>query len=934
MGPQASPLPSGTVTLLFTDIEGSTRHWEERRQAMADALRRHDELVRAAIEENGGYVFKAVGDEFCAAFWRASDGIAAAIALQRALAGEDWSSIGGLAVRMALHSGATDERQGDYFGPAVNRVARLLAVCHGGQVVTSAATAQLLRGMMTEHTELLDLGEHRLKDLADPERVWQLVAPGLAETFPPLRSLDSFPNNLPRQRTALIGRDDVVAEVKALMADSALVTLTGTGGVGKTRVALQVGADLLDGFADGVWLVEFAPLDDPSLAASTIASALGVAEQPGRPAFETLLHYLKRKRLLLILDNCEHLVGEIARISNAILRDCPQVRLLATTREPLRIEGEKVYAMPSLAVPLPGASLTAQEALHYGGIALFVQRAEGSDAKFQLTDKDASTIGEICRRLDGIALAIELAAARVKVLAPRQLARKLDERLSLLAGGSRTALPRHQTMRALIEWSYDLLSPKEQRLFGRLSIFTGGWALDEVSPVCGDLDATVGDAIESWEALDLLASLVDKSLVQPEFSANGTRYRLLESTREYAREKLLESGEHEAVAGAHARAYLELAQRIDDMHERTPRRDLHELIEPERENWRSAVDWALLKRGDFVLGQHLVATLGYGSWWLLAATEWLRWLRAAREGADENTPPNVCARLDLAEASRNAALYQFKETQAAAERALGQYKNLGDPLGVARAQHMVGNSLVVLGKTKEGEELLEAALTVFRRLEAHRGVSLALICLASARVRVGDLAAARVLCAEAVSSSKLIDGEHGAPEYKGFLAELEFQVGDVEAALRVAAQALEAFRELNQRDHVVQALCNMAAYSIALDRFVEARTQAREALALAAREEHGVFTAVALQHLGAIAALQHDDEADDVHARAQAAYLIGFVDARMDTLASPREYTERQEYDRILAALENEIGDGEMRRLMAEGRTWTEDRAIAEGLAI
>ena len=377
---------------------------------------------------------------------------------------------------MALHSGATDERDGDYFGPAVNRVARLLAVAHGGQVVASATTALLLRGMMPEQTQLRDLGEHRLKDLVEPERVWQLLAPGLAELFPPLQSLESLPNNLPRQLTPLIGRDDVLAEVEPLVLEQPLVSLVGTGGIGKTRLALQIGADLLDRVGDGVWVVELAALNDAASVVNAIASTLGLREQGDRPMLDVIEHYLRPRQLLLILDNCEHLIEEVARIADAILRTARDVRVLATSREPLRIAAERVYPVPSLAVPL-GDALTASDALQYGAIAFFAERARASDAKFALSDESAPIVSEICRRLDGIALAIELAAARVKVMAPRQLAQKLDERFRVLTGGNRTALPRQQTMRALIGWSYDLLSEQEQKLFRFVSIFVGGWTL-------------------------------------------------------------------------------------------------------------------------------------------------------------------------------------------------------------------------------------------------------------------------------------------------------------------------------------------------------------------------------------------------------------------------------------------------------------------------
>ncbi len=660
----AAPIPTGTVTLLFTDIEGSTRRWEERRDAMAQALRRHDELVRRAIERHGGHVFKTVGDAFCAAFWRATDALAAAIDAQRELSGEDWNAIDGLQVRMALHSGTTDEREGDYFGPAVNRVARLLATAHGGQVIFSDATASLLRGVMPERSESCDLGEHRLADLVEPEHVWQLVAPGLAQTFPPLRSLASMPNNLPRQLTPLVGRDEVLAEIQPAIREHALVTLVGTGGVGKTRVALQVGADSLDGCRDGVWFVELALTDDGSLVASAIASTLGLREQPERPVLETLLRYLKDKHLLLILDNCEHVIEEVAKIADTILRGSPDVRLLATSREPLRIAGEYVYRMPSLAFPSQRDTLTAEDALRYGAVALFTQRAAASDARFKLTDENAPVVAEICRRLDGIALAIELAAARVKVLAPRQLAEKLDKRFRVLTGGSRTALPRQQTMRALIDWSHDLLSTKEQKLFRRLAIFVGGWTLETAGVACADEEAAE-DAIESWEVLDLLSSLVEKSLVHVEQIEGGMRYRYLESTREYARERLAEAGEEAAIAQAHAAAFLELGEELYEFFETTPEREWLVRAEPELENFRAALTWALRAQGDVLLGQRLSAALR-PAWTRFAAAEGQRWIQAARDLSRSEMPASVEAALECAEAAIATALNQ---PQTARERA-------------------------------------------------------------------------------------------------------------------------------------------------------------------------------------------------------------------------------------------------------------------------
>jgi len=327
---------------------------------MQDAVRRHDTLMRAAIDANGGYVFKTIADAFCAAFWRPEDAMAAALAAQRALVAEDFSAVDGVRMRTALHMGTADERDGDYFGPAVNRVARLLAIGHGGQVLVSGTAADLLQGEMPPQSSLRDLGAHRLKDLARPEQVYQLVAPDLPESFGALRSLDAMPNNLPRQLTSFVGREDVLANIATLVARSPLVTLVGTGGAGKTRCAVQAGADMFDGSGDGVWLVELAPLSDPSLVASAVAQALGVQETPSRPLLETLLAYLRRKRLLLVLDNCEHVIAEVRTVAAVLLRACPEVRILATSREGLNISGEEVYRMASLAVPPPGATLTPQ----------------------------------------------------------------------------------------------------------------------------------------------------------------------------------------------------------------------------------------------------------------------------------------------------------------------------------------------------------------------------------------------------------------------------------------------------------------------------------------------------------------------------------------------------------------------------------------------
>jgi predicted ATPase/class 3 adenylate cyclase len=513
-------LPTGIVTFLFTDIEGSTRLWEEYPQQMRQALARHDAILRHTIQSHAGHVFKTMGDAFYAVFSSASEAVRAALDAQGALSAEDWSEVGGLYVRMALHTGRAEEREGDYLGPSLNRVARLLSIGHGGQVLLSEATQAQAGEAEIPGVVLRDMGSHRLKDLFAPERVFQLCHPDLRQEFPPLRSLSALRHNLPVQVTSLIGREREIEEVRQRLAEARLLTLTGSGGVGKTRLALQVAAELTEAYPEGVWLAELASLSDPDLVPQTTAQAIGVREEPGKSLTRTLADTLKDKRLLLVLDNCEHLVDACARLADTLLRSCPEMKVLATSREVLGIAGEVVYPVPSLSLPDPQRPLTPDVLGEYESVRLFAERAAGVAPAFVMTARNAGAVAHVCRQLDGIPLAIELAAARVRALSIEQVAQRLDDRFRLLTGGSRTALPRQQTLRALIDWSYDLLTGPEKRLLSRLSVFAGGWTLAAAEAVCS------GEDIEAWEILDLLTSLVNKSLASYEgagrkFPANG-----------------------------------------------------------------------------------------------------------------------------------------------------------------------------------------------------------------------------------------------------------------------------------------------------------------------------------------------------------------------------------------------------------------------------
>jgi predicted ATPase/class 3 adenylate cyclase len=584
-------LPSGTVTFLFTDIESSTRQWEMDASTMDAALARHDQVLRSAVEAHGGSVVKGTGDGLLAAFSRASAALNAALEGQVALRAEDLPS-----ARMAVHTGEAFERDGDYFGPALNRAARLNAIGHGGQVLVSEATERLVTDC-----ELRDLGEHRLRDLSRPERVFQLCHASLPCSFPALHSLESYPTNLPPQMTAFVGRDSEMQETAVALAGSRVVTLTGVGGVGKTRLAYQVAAELLPEFPDGVFVVEAGGVSDATAVDESVATALVVQQQSGQSVLDSLLAFLGGKQLLLVLDNCEHLLEAIARLVSRILAVAPAVRVLATSREALRIDGEQVLTVPSLALPDDGAApdlVAASEAVR-----LFVDRAHASRPEFALTADNAAAVTQLCRRLDGVPLAIELAAARVRSMAPNEIADRLDQRFRLLTGGTRTAASRHQTLRRAIDWSYEALEPVEQALIGRLAVCLGGFDL-----VAAEAIGSGGD-IDALDVDDALGRLVDKSLVIATDVGGTTRYRMLETIREYALERLDASGETPEVRMRHAMHYTEFAVRANVGLKSPQELAWLILVESELDNLRAAVMWSLAS-GDTHLASACITALG------------------------------------------------------------------------------------------------------------------------------------------------------------------------------------------------------------------------------------------------------------------------------------------------------------------------------------
>jgi predicted ATPase/class 3 adenylate cyclase len=901
-------MPVGTVTFLFSDIEGSTRRWERFGDVMLDVIRRHDEIFERAIAARRGYVFKKMGDAICAVFWRATDALDAAVAAQRELESADWSTVEGLRVRMAIHSGEAEARDGDYFGPALNRVARLLSIGNGGQILLSGSAQQLVRPALQAGAELRPLGEHRLKDLSQPEMVAQLLAPGIRADTRPLNSLDALPNNLPEVATPLIGRGAVVREIADLLDAQRLVTITGSGGVGKTRTALQIAANQLEKSRDGVWFVELASVSDPRLFVGTIARELGLGEAPNASPLDTLSDRIRHKAMLLLLDNCEHLIEETARIVDALLQRCRNLRVLVTSREPLRVRGEWVYALPPLDVPVDQIA-TADEALTYESIALFVARARGSDARFALADAAVPSVVDICRRLDGIPLAIEMAAARVKLMPLETLRARIDERFRILGAGHRTDLPRQQTLYNLIDWSYNLLGSAEKSVFERLALFADGFSLENAVALCTDGE------FDEFAVYDHVGTLVDKSLVATIANEGRPRYRLLESNRAFALAKLHEHQDIDMLRARHAGIALAMATSLDATWAETPSHDWEANAADNVPDIRSAIAYALDKGNDPGRGIELVARMArfYTDY---APIEGRAAVSAALTAAAavELTMANR-ARLHLAEAMVSSRFEEFERQYEAAAFAAGAFEQTGDALGAAMALRSQGLALGALGQPAQASRCLKDALARFRRIGARRFTAITLWGIADTHRRNGNFEQARAVFTEALELARHSGYDRGLPMFEINLAEVEYALGDLPEAI-ARAEALAA-APLPRGDalhagalHAV-AWSNLAAYYGAAGRYAEARTAALNALDLAMEAQLESTAAIAIQHL-AFAAAQSGRWR-------LAARLLGIADAQLARLRCVRQFTDEREYDALLELLERELGAPDLRAEIEAG---------------
>ncbi len=921
--PSPQPLPSGTVTFLFTDIEGSTKLAQANPATWRQLQERHHAILRKTIEAHNGYVFQIIGDAFCAAFATAGDALRASIKAQTDLNAEDWGT-SPIKVRMGLHTGQAElQANGDYVGyVSLSRVQRLMSAGHGGQVLLSLATQELVRDDLPKEITLRDMGEHRLKDLIRPEHVFQLVIPNLPSEFAPLKTLEAFPNNLPIQMTSFIGRENEIAEIKQELSAHHLVTLTGSGGTGKTRLSLQVAADLLGQYEDGVWFIELAPLTDPALVVQGVASTFGLKEEAGRSLETALKDYLREKSLLLILDNCEHLIAACAQFADTFLHACPKLKILASSREALGIAGESAYHVPSLSVPDPNHLPSIETLSQYDAVRLFIDRAVMVQPAFAITNQNAPALAQICYRLDGIPLAIELAASRVKALKVEDLEKRLDDRFRLLTGGSRTALPRQQTLRALIDWSYDLLSEPERLLLRRLSVFAGGWTLEALESVCADNDIVGASlALARDDILDLTTHLVDKSLIILDEQAKGTRYRILETIRQYAREKFLESGEGLDVRNRHLDYFLSLAERAEPEVQGAEQQAWLDRLEVDHDNFRAALEWSL--GGEETRAEAGLRMAG-SLWWFWfmrgysnEGGEWLeRILIASQTSADLVTRAKALCKVGW--------LKSFGGTRTEEGLALGRTLGLAGRESMALALWGMGAWAYYQAEYARAKSLEEESLNLFRELGHRWGICETLCWLESAMSAQGDYQQAAPLFEESLTLARHARDSNEIGWSLWQLGGLAMTQGNFEQATTFLEESLALYKEIKSPQSITWLLGALGNAALYKGDYQQAVSRYEEALALYWERGDERRIAEGLEQLANAAAVRKQPE--------QAARLLGAAEALRDSSGAALHPFQRADYERCLEMLRPQLDEARLAVLWAAGRAMTMKQAVAFAL--
>lgn len=915
-----SHLPSGIVTFLFTDIEGSTQLAQQHPDEMPALLARHNEILHEEIAAQNGFVFQIVGDSFAASFHAARDAVHAAINAQKRLQTESWSPAP-IKVRMGIHTGEaqiqSETSANRYSGYATLALTqRVMSAGHGGQVLFSQSTHDAVQGQLPMDVLLKDMGEHRLKDVLHAAHLYQIYSPDLTSEFPALKTLDRPMHNLPGQLTTFIGRQKELEAIKNLIATHRMVTLTGSGGAGKTRLSLQVGMDCLNQFSHGVWLLELAPVTDPALVPQTLLAVFNLREDGHRSTDEILIEYLRAKNILLLVDNCEHLIEASALLTERLLHACPNLKILASSREALGIAGEMPFHVPSLETPNP-AALPALEVLeNVDSIELFTDRARTSKPDFTLTNQNALSIAQICYRLDGIPLAIELAASRVKVLTPEQIASRLDDRFRLLTGGARTAMPRQQTLRAMIDWSYSLLSEEEKVLFRRLAVFVGGWTLEAAESIC------CGDTVD-FSVLDLLTRLVDKSLVFSTDSAAGMRYHRLETIRQYSREKFFETDEVEPIRDRHLDYFVQFAERADENLKGRDQLLWQKYMSVEQDNLRAALEWGINKSPYSALRIVGAANL----FWTAAgfSAEGFRWTQKALEQVRENpfTRGTSAEQRQVARAKALRGLTRLYLSQGdnakakrTGEESVAIYRRSKDRRGLSFALVVLAYPLEFLGEREQAATILKESYTIARAEKDVYSMCRALNVLARVIVKLRkDFDTAQRYVEESLRKAREAGLQSQEAQAYEVLATIAMHRGEHDAARAHFLQSIRIYQEIEASFNVILEKSNLAHMERKLGNYADAHQHYRETI-LAFRDM-GQTGAVAhqLECFGFMALAQNQNE--------RALQLFAAANALRTRDNIPMTPDEQAYFDEQLATLRERLTEKQYES------TWSRGRAMA-----
>ena len=911
-------LPTGTVTFLFTDIEGSTRLARNFPDAWPAIQARHHALLETAISTHHGYIFQTIGDEIDAAFETALEALNAALEAQYALHSEDWGLIRSLHVRMGLHTGPARLSAGIYEGYlTLSHTKRLMSTAYGGQILISESAETLLRDSLPKGITLRDLGEHRLKDFERGEHIFQGIAQDLPAEFPQLKSLDVSPNNLPVQLTSFIGRSKEKDEVTQILTKERLLTLTGPSGSGKTRLALQVAAEMIEQFKDGVFFISLAPITEPGLVASTLAQSLGAIESSGRSIVDCLKDHLQYKSLLLLLDNFEQVVSAAPLVAE-LLAACSELKILITSREGLRIGGESEYPVLPLALPdlkqlPPPESLT-----QYAAVDLFFQRAMAVKPDFRITNDTAPAVAEICYRLDGLPLAIELAAARIKLLPPRAMLTRLEHRLEFLTGGGRDLPARQKTLRNAIAWSYDLLDENERKLFRRLSVFVGGCTVDAV-------EAIAEDNPSHGSVLDRLESLLDKSLLQEVEGAHSElRFMMLETLREFGLEQLEASGEQAEIQHRHAGFFLSIAEQTEAKFEGAEQVEWISRMEQEHDNLRAALEWSKTADGAAETCWRLASALGL--FWEARGyyTEGRELLTAIL--LSETARGRTAGRARILARAAELAYRQsdYSATMSFAGESLAIYREVGDKQGMASALVKLGNAATEMGDYAAASAFLDEAMKTWRVLKDKHGIARALISSGWVALRSGKYVSAKARLTQALALSRdLGDTRHIAFELSG-LGEVALRQQDYVRATQLVEESLELRRQLGNKWGVGVSLGILGWIAMREEKWDRAMARLGESLEVRREIGDQSGSAWCLERLAAVAMAQGQAE--------KAARLFGAGAALRASIKSVIDPADQPAYDSKILSLRKELGKERFTVVWDEGRALALERAVAYAL--